>query len=86
MTASAHAHGHSHGLVHDSIKRSRAGLRAVLASLAVLGVTAVAQTVVFLLSGSVALLADLIHNFGDALTAVRRESGRARGAGSTARR
>jgi cation diffusion facilitator family transporter len=70
MTASAHAHGHSHGLVHDSIKRSRAGLRAVLASLAVLGVTAVAQTVVFLLSGSVALLADLIHNFGDALTAV----------------
>jgi cation diffusion facilitator family transporter len=70
MTASAHAHGHSHGLVHDSIKRSRAGLRAVLASLAVLGATAVAQTVVFVLSGSVALLADLIHNFGDALTAV----------------
>jgi cation diffusion facilitator family transporter len=30
----------------------------------------VAQTVIFALSGSVALLADLIHNFGDALTAV----------------
>jgi cation diffusion facilitator family transporter len=36
----------------------------------VLGIAAVAQTVVFALSGSVALLADLIHNFGDALTAV----------------
>jgi cation diffusion facilitator family transporter len=63
-------HGHSHGLVHDSIKRSREGLRAVLVSLAVLAISALAQTVIFLLSGSVALLADLIHNFGDALTAV----------------
>jgi cation diffusion facilitator family transporter len=36
----------------------------------VLGAAAVAQTLVFVLSGSVALLADLIHNFGDALTAV----------------
>jgi len=65
-----HEHGHSHGLVHKSIKRSREGVRAVLVSLGVLGVAAVAQTVVFVLSGSVALLADLIHNFGDALTAV----------------
>jgi cation diffusion facilitator family transporter len=64
------AHGHTHGLVDESIKRSRAGLRAVLISLGVLGVTAVLQTVIFVLSGSVALLADLIHNFGDALTAV----------------
>src|SRR3954469_24093075 len=63
-------HGHSHGLVHASIRRSRAGLRAVLASLAILGVAAALQTLVFVLSGSVALLADLIHNFGDALTAV----------------
>jgi cation diffusion facilitator family transporter len=39
-------------------------------SLAVLGAAAVAQTVIFAASGSVALLADLIHNFGDALTAV----------------
>jgi cation diffusion facilitator family transporter len=62
--------GHSHGLVHDSIKRSREGVRAVSLSLAVLGACAIAQTVVFALSGSVALLADLIHNFGDALTAV----------------
>jgi cation diffusion facilitator family transporter len=65
-----HDHGHSHGLVHDSIKRSHEGIRAVLISLAVLGIAAVAQTLIFALSGSVALLADLIHNFGDALTAV----------------
>ncbi|HEX4188026.1 MAG TPA: cation diffusion facilitator family transporter [Solirubrobacteraceae bacterium] len=63
-------HGHSHGLVDDSVKRSRAGIRAVLASLGVLGLAAAAQTVVLAASGSVALLADVIHNFGDALTAV----------------
>jgi cation diffusion facilitator family transporter len=63
-------HGHSHGLVHDSIKRSRAGVRAVLVALGVLGLAAVAQALVFALTGSVALLADLIHNVGDALTAV----------------
>ncbi len=63
-------HGHSHGLVAASIKRSRAGLRAVLASLVILGLTAALQLVVFVLSDSVALLADLIHNFGDALTAL----------------
>jgi cation diffusion facilitator family transporter len=62
--------GHSHGLVDDSIKRSREGIRAVALSLVVLGATAVAQTLIFVMSGSVALLADLIHNFGDALTAV----------------
>jgi cation diffusion facilitator family transporter len=67
---SAHPHGHSHGLVDSSIRRSRAGLRAVLLSLLVLGVTAGIQAVVFVLSGSVALLADLIHNAGDALTAI----------------
>ena len=61
---------HSHGLVHDSIKRSRAGVRAVLLALAVLGLTAVAQALVLSMSGSVALLADLVHNVGDALTAL----------------
>jgi cation diffusion facilitator family transporter len=64
------AHAHSHGLVDDSIKRSREGVRAVLIALAVLGAAAIAQTVIFVLSGSVALLADLVHNFGDALTAI----------------
>jgi cation diffusion facilitator family transporter len=63
-------HGHSHGLVDESIKRSRAGVRAVALALLVLGVTAAAQAVVFALSGSVALLADLIHNAGDAATAI----------------
>ena len=68
-THGSSAHGHSHGLVDDSIKRSREGLRAVTLALVVLALTAAAQTVVFLVSGSVALLADLIHNFGDAATA-----------------
>jgi cation diffusion facilitator family transporter len=63
-------HGHSHGLVDRSIVRSRAGVKTVATSLAVLGLTAGAQVAIFALSGSVALLADLIHNFGDALTAV----------------
>jgi cation diffusion facilitator family transporter len=71
--AHAHArdvgHGHSHGLVDPTIKRSRAGLVAVGWSLLVLGLAALAQTAVFVASGSVALLADLIHNFGDAATA-----------------
>lgn len=66
----AREHGHSHGLVDDSIKRSREGLRAVALAFAVLGLTAAAQTFVFVASGSVALLADLIHNFGDASTAI----------------
>jgi cation diffusion facilitator family transporter len=72
MTAHAHPHdhGHSHGLVHASIKRSREALRAVGLALLVLGLTALAQTAVYLASGSVALLADLIHNFGDAATAI----------------
>jgi cation diffusion facilitator family transporter len=65
-----HDHGHSHGLVHDSIKRSREGVRAVAAALAVLGLTAAVQAAIFAATGSVALLADLIHNGGDALTAV----------------
>jgi cation diffusion facilitator family transporter len=63
-------HGHTHGLVDPSIVRSRAGVRAVALSLGVLGVTALVQAVVFMMSRSVALLADLVHNAGDALTAI----------------
>ena len=63
-------HGHSHGLIDPSIVRSHEGVKAVAISLAVLGVAALAQTLIFIASGSVALLADLIHNFGDALTAI----------------
>jgi Co/Zn/Cd efflux system component len=63
-------HGHSHGLVDPSIVRSRSGIRAVSWSLAILTVTALAQTFIYSQTLSVALLADLIHNFGDALTAI----------------
>ena len=63
-------HGHSHGLVDPSIVRSREGVKAVSISLVVLLVTTLIQVGVFLSTNSVALLADLIHNFGDALTAV----------------
>ncbi|MGH2840013.1 MAG: cation diffusion facilitator family transporter, partial [Solirubrobacteraceae bacterium] len=65
-----HHRGHTHGLVDESIKRSREGLRAVGMALVVLGVTALLQLAVFIASDSVALLADLIHNFGDAATAI----------------
>jgi cation diffusion facilitator family transporter len=61
---------HTHGLVDRSVLRSRAGVRAVALSLAILAVAAGVQLAIFALSGSVALLADLIHNFGDALTAI----------------
>jgi cation diffusion facilitator family transporter len=67
---SHHGHGHSHGLTDRSIVRSRDGVRTVAISLGILGVAAAAQVVVFLATNSVALLADLIHNVGDALTAV----------------
>ena len=63
-------HGHSHGLVDESIKRSRDGVRATGLALLVLGIAALAQAAVFVTTGSVALLADLIHNAGDALTSV----------------
>lgn len=65
-----HPHGHTHGLVDRAVLRSREGLRAVFVSLAVLLATALAQAAIYIASGSVALLADLIHNVGDALTAV----------------
>ena len=57
-------------MVDPSISRSRDGVRAVTVSLAVLATAALAQTAVFVASGSVALLADVIHNYGDALTAL----------------
>ena len=63
-------HGHSHGLIDPSIKRSRDGLRVVVVSLVLLGLTAAIQAVLYIATDSIALLADLIHNVGDALTAV----------------
>ncbi|WP_051221388.1 cation diffusion facilitator family transporter [Conexibacter woesei] len=66
----AHGHGHSHGLVDPSITRSRDGLRVVLVSLVLLGITAAAQAAIYVATDSIALLADLIHNVGDAFTAI----------------
>jgi divalent metal cation (Fe/Co/Zn/Cd) transporter len=63
-------HGHSHGLVDPSIKRSRERLRVVGMSLALLAITAGAQAAIYIATNSIALLADLIHNAGDALTAI----------------
>ena len=69
-TPRAHGHDHSHGLVDPSIKRSKDGVRVVLVSLGLLGLTAAAQAAIYVATDSIALLADLIHNAGDALTAV----------------
>ncbi|CAL9389315.1 putative cation efflux system protein [Streptomyces sp. enrichment culture] len=64
---------HSHesaGRVDSALESSARGLRALWVSLAVLGVTALAQAAVVVASGSVALLGDTVHNAADALTAV----------------
>lgn len=71
--ADRHGHGepgHSHGLIDRSITQSRDGLKTVGISLSVLLITSILQGVIFITTSSVALLADLIHNFGDALTAI----------------
>jgi cation diffusion facilitator family transporter len=64
---------HSHDAadsIDDALEASTAGIRAVKISLILLAITATLQVVVVMVSGSVALLADTIHNFSDALTAV----------------
>ncbi|MBG0856931.1 cation transporter [Streptomyces spinoverrucosus] len=64
---------HSHDTadkVDSALESSARGMRALWVSLAVLGVTALAQAVVVVMSGSVALLGDTVHNTADALTAV----------------
>ena len=64
------SHGHSHGAVDGEILASGRGIRVTKISLAVLLVTAIFQLVVVGFTGSVALLADTVHNFGDAATAL----------------
>jgi cation diffusion facilitator family transporter len=64
---------HSHDAadsVDSALEASTQGIRAVKISLVALGATAFAQLIVVLITGSVALLADTIHNFSDALTAI----------------
>ncbi len=63
-------HGHAHGAVDPSIATSERGIWAVKWSFAGLLATALIQFGVVLISGSVALLSDTIHNFGDAATAI----------------
>src|SRR5215203_3799219 len=63
-------HGHTHGAVDPTIATSERGIWAVKWSFFGLFATALVQIVVVLLSGSVALLSDTIHNFGDAATAI----------------
>ena len=64
-------HGHdSSSMIDDALETSRQGIRAVKLSLVILGLTALLQIAVVIISGSVALLADTVHNLSDALTAV----------------
>src|ERR1700674_2563613 len=63
-------HGHTHGVVDPSIASTARGLWALKWSFVGVMVTAVLQAVVVVLSGSVPLLADTIHNFADAATAI----------------
>ncbi len=63
-------HGHTHGVMDPSIATTERGIWAIKWSFIGLAVTAVLQMVVVWISGSVALLADTIHNVGDAATAI----------------
>ena len=65
-----HGHGHSHGVIDPSLATTERGLWAVKWSSIALVVTAALQGIVVVLSGSVALLADTIHNIADATTAI----------------
>ena len=64
------AHGHIHGVVDPSIFTTQKGIHAVKWSFLWLSATALFQVVIVLISGSVALLADTVHNIGDAFTAI----------------
>src|SRR5215207_8647723 len=63
-------HDHTHGAVDPSVATSERGIWALKWSFVALVAIALVQAVVVVLSGSVALLSDTIHNVGDALTAV----------------
>ncbi|MEP7154051.1 MAG: cation diffusion facilitator family transporter [Nitrospira sp.] len=66
---SHHGHDHTHGALDPAVLTTKQGIRAVQLSFLVLLATTLVQVWVVYLSGSVALLADTIHNFGDAATA-----------------
>ncbi len=64
------AHGHTHGVMDATIATTTRGIWAIKWSFVILALTATVQILVVLMSGSVALLADAIHNVGDAGTAI----------------
>ena len=64
------SHGHTHGVIDPTIATTERGIWAIKWSFVILAITAMLQIVVVLVSGSVALLADTIHNFADATTAI----------------
>lgn len=64
------AHGHTHGVIDAAVASTDRGIWAIKCSFVILAVTAAFQVVVVLISGSVALLADTIHNVADATTAI----------------
>lgn len=68
--AGHHGHRHIHDSVDPSLLTTERGIQAVEWSFVLLFLTAIVQTVIVSTSGSIALLADTIHNFGDALTAI----------------
>ena len=76
MTGHGHHHhygGHSHDAadsIDAALESDQRGIRAVKVSFVALTVTAIGQLAIVALTGSVALLADTIHNFSDALTAI----------------
>src|SRR5215210_1243828 len=63
-------HGHTHGVIDPSIVTTERGIWAIKWSFVILALTAALQFMVVFVSGSVALLADTIHNIGDATTAI----------------
>jgi cation diffusion facilitator family transporter len=65
-----HGHPHTHGVADPSIATTDRGLWALKWSFGALTTTALFQVAVVAVSGSVALLADTIHNFADAATAI----------------
>src|SRR5215216_566967 len=67
---SSHGHGHTHGAVDPTILTTERGIWAIKWSFVGLFATAIFQIVIVFLSGSVALLADTLDNFGDAATAI----------------
>ena len=65
-----HGHGHTHGTIDPTIATTARGIWAIKWSFVILAMTSLMQLAIVALSGSVALLADTVHNLGDAGTAI----------------